>query len=226
MNAYAQLPRIILVIMDWDIVRYLNYFDYGVSKDLGKLIKHLVREIEKLIQICREDLATKKKGSVISTEPKVIYVKMLQRPQPSQFMLVRNKFNAILEETLSRYHYCYIMDIDKALSTIAFGQGNQLTNDGAVAFWHELNQQIGAFDRQDISLKPSPVVSQAHEAAANRHSNESTAHHCNNSHEYHRYFDSYFTRKKHNQFSSILPSMSHHENHRYGHLLTIVLFLL
>ena len=206
LNAQELLPRILLVVFNWDLVRYLNYFEFGVSKDIGKLLKYVIREIEKCIQIRRDDIASKKAGGIIPTEPKVIYIKMIQRPYPSCLMAVRNKFNAILEETLSRYHYCYIMGLDNALSPAFFNRDNQLTSDGEIAFWREVNKQIEQFDKQVISLKPKVVVTAANEAAAahhrNYHDHHSTHNHNHRNDNYWHYYDSYYTRKENSSSSS------------------------
>ena len=99
-NENQLLPHFIIIVPDWDILKSIKYYDYGVSKIIGSTLEWLVREIDRLITTKKIDLAKIRPGAVISSEPKIIWITMLGRPYPSRVLALRKKFNAILEETL------------------------------------------------------------------------------------------------------------------------------
>ena len=74
-------------------------------------------------------------------------------------MSQRAKYNAILEETLSKTCLMYIMEIK--IEAMHFDRNNNLYPTGEVTYWKEFDLQFKKFDEQMISLCPEPVISRA-----------------------------------------------------------------
>ena len=84
LNAWAHLPRYILVIPDTDIIDYVKRCEY-LNKDeqchFESIITWLVKEIKKAVEIRLDDLHRKRPGAILtSAEPRIIWVKVVPRP--------------------------------------------------------------------------------------------------------------------------------------------------
>ena len=58
-NNLHMLLRFIVIIPDWDIVKVINYQDYGVSRIIGACIEWLVREVDRAVTAKKEVLKKK-----------------------------------------------------------------------------------------------------------------------------------------------------------------------
>ena len=169
LNRFHLLPRFMVIIPDQDIIKAINYYDYGISKIIQRCLEWVLCEFDCIIEARKEDLLKKRPGAVCALEPKIIWVKMIDCPGASRVMSLREKFNAILEESLFKYKQTYIAEIK--LDRMHFDHNNNLFPTGQVRFWRELDSILKAFDRQYISLKPKPVISMA-TASKSREDNE------------------------------------------------------
>ena len=50
LNKEIALPRFVIVIPDWDILKMINHFGYGVSGMIGKTLNWLIIEMQKSIK--------------------------------------------------------------------------------------------------------------------------------------------------------------------------------
>ena len=100
------------------------------------------------IEAKKDQLYKIKPGSVITSEPKIIWMKMLQRMRSFEKILtVRAKYNSVLESALAERKYHYIIDPNLILRDAAyFTRINQLNGDGSILFWKELDECIRLFD--------------------------------------------------------------------------------
>ena len=108
------------------------------------------------------DLHNIRPGAVVTSEPKVILIKMVARPAPSRILALRKKFNAILEETLYKTSGMYIMDAGIHLNAAHFNRSNYLVSNGKITYWQTVDDIISEFDiHKGPKLKPEPVISSA-----------------------------------------------------------------
>ena len=77
LNENKRLLRILLVILGWDILEYINFFELGKSHVIGSTLDWLVNNIDITILCHKEDLKHVRPGAVAANEPKIIWVKML-----------------------------------------------------------------------------------------------------------------------------------------------------
>ena len=158
LNESARLPRFIIVIPDLDVVRHVNEFGKGMTVVNRAAIKWIINQITRAVTAKHEDLVKKRPGVVISvTEPKFVWVKMVQRPmQNSNWSNARSKFNKLLENALVDKHNHYILDVNQALSANPgfFSSYGKLSGSGKVKFWQELDLQLEEFNNRKRSLRP------------------------------------------------------------------------
>ena len=155
-----RLPRFIIMLLDRDILMGIKAENRpGVSKKIGSCISWLTKQIELIINIKKEEIFNKRMGALQPDEPKVIWIKMMERPSASQNdETLQQKFNDILEETLVSRPNNLILDIKEALQKSLFDRTGYLTGVGKIKFWQEVDQLTQQFDKQEVTLLPRPVV--------------------------------------------------------------------
>ena len=149
------LPRMIIVVPDWDILKFIDHYSYGITNLSGKCLDWLLRNMERAIESRKEQLRRRRAGAVQPNEPKIIWVTMINRPQPQKILAVRRKFNSTLENLLVNRRYHYILDIsDTVLEGHNFTYNNLLNTRGEQVFWSEIDDKIEKFDLHKESLHP------------------------------------------------------------------------
>ena len=74
----VKLPRLVVFIPDWDIVKYLSFYKTGAKRLFDEVINWVILNMERAIQSKRDSLAHKKPGASISSEPKILWAKMIE----------------------------------------------------------------------------------------------------------------------------------------------------
>ena len=149
------LPRHIFVIPYWDIVKHIGHYKYSVSIIAEKILHWLVSNMSQAIEARKDDLARVKARATVSSEPKFIWIAMVNSIDCyDKALSVCNKFNAILEDILADFKGHYIANISKQMVDTAFYTSTSLSGTGATRFWLELNKTLADFDAHDISLRP------------------------------------------------------------------------
>ena len=155
------LPCFIIVIADWDIVKHISHYKYGISRIAHRLIKWIITNMDRAIQTRKDDLSRIKMGAVVATEPKVVWVKMIDRAGcQDKALAVRGKFNSILEDILVDHSNHYIMEINAQLCDASFFANNTLNTNGAIRYWLEIDKLICMYEKHDISLMPIKALDQ------------------------------------------------------------------
>ena len=152
----VKLPRFIVVIPEWDLLRYLVHNTYGIDVVTRRIMRWITSAMMKAVEAKKDQLYQAKVGSVVSTEPKFVWVKMMQRMNaPDKILTVRNKYNNALEALLAERKGHYVIDVNPILrGPEYFNQFNQLNNDGQLLFWKEVDECIKYYDRRKLTLVP------------------------------------------------------------------------
>ena len=133
-HKYKQAPfllRFIIVIPDWDLVKHIGHYKFGISLITGKILHWLISEMNKVVEIRCDDLIRSKEGSAVASEPKFVWVKMINRVGcHDRALSVRHKFNTILEDTLTEFKNHYIMDISRKMNEASFFINEVVNQDG------------------------------------------------------------------------------------------------
>ena len=150
-----------MIILDID--DYAGYGDFGVATCLKKILRYLVKEINKYVDARFEDLYRKKSGTVNKGEPRIIWVKMINRTtlKDDYIMKLRTKYNEILEEVLFEEGHTYIIELISLNDDKFFSSSGELLADGRIQYWKEIDHIIKEFDIKKISLLPVAPVSQS-----------------------------------------------------------------
>ena len=108
----------------------------------------MITEIMRLLETKKEDMRNKKAGSIITAEPKTIWLKYADSPVRERDSILKDKLNVILEETLTKFKHTYILDVSPVMSmSINSDRNANFTNQGKANLWRYMNQTIKKFDR-------------------------------------------------------------------------------
>ena len=154
LNDNTKIPRIILIIPDYDILRYIGFFGFGESHVIGSTLNWLICNVENTIDSKREEFRKKKPGALHNSEPKVIWMKIFDRPIDARGTVTSaTKFNNLLEELVMPKRYHFTLDISAELvpEPINFlPHSSQLSHRGAELLWSAVDHAIEDFDFQRI----------------------------------------------------------------------------
>ena len=160
LNEYVHLPRMVIIVPDADLLRFFNHYTFGITEIAEHCINWLIVTMERGIEARKDALRRRRQGAVNPNEPKVIWIKMLNRVNgTSKMMKFRHKFNDALEQMLANRKCHYIMDVSEVLASPQnFTDRNLINARGKEVFWREVNKVIEDFDKQKISLRPVAKV--------------------------------------------------------------------
>ena len=111
LNEAQKLPRFVIVILDWDILKYADHSTFGVEKVMKRILSWMISNLVRVVEMKKDQLYHIKKGAINASEPKFVWVKMLQRMMSQDKILtVRGKYNWTLENLLADKKYHYVID--------------------------------------------------------------------------------------------------------------------
>ena len=159
-----QLPRFIIMLPEDDILKFINFFMYGVSTITGRCLNWLINEVDRSIEARNDELRRKRAGTVTPNEPKFIWITMMDRPNISynDMLACRGKYNGILENLLANKQNHFILDISKEIVHPAnFFRNKRINTRGKLALWKEIDKNLEDFDyrRKSAVRKPEPTDS-------------------------------------------------------------------
>ena len=156
LNESPKIPRFIVVVPDWDILKYINHFTYGVEKLSRRNLRWMINNMIRAVDDRKEKLHKILPGSIVHSEPRFIWVKMLQRMKSYEKILtVRGKYNSTLELALANERFHYIIDPNPILrDPDYFDRDNNLNSEGCLLFWKEIDECIKLYDDHKLALRP------------------------------------------------------------------------
>ena len=153
LNDYNIMPRFILIIPDKDILEHILHYEAGTLMPSGAAINWMSNHIIRVIE-AKRDFMMKKPGSVVSSEPKCIWIKALAiRPAGNeQHEAVRIeyaiKYNKMMDKIFATKEGHYVLDVNAAFNDEVYFHSNiSLNGIGAVRFWKEIDHQLELFDQ-------------------------------------------------------------------------------
>ena len=144
-NRRHHIPKYIFMLPDKDLIDAADFFNFGVSKLLGITLNWLAKQLECLIDIRKEQLSNKRPGALYMVDPKIIWVKMLDRPpvplndKRYKTQATRSKFNTILEHLTDWHKDIYVMSINPLHHDRDYDFLGNIKDSGKQQFWRELD---------------------------------------------------------------------------------------
>ena len=165
LNDAEKLPKAVIIIPDWDLIRYINFVECNAEVIFEDLLDWIITNMKRAVQSKRDYLLKKRAGAVMDNDPQIIWVKMInwfgctphgtRGTEQLRLLAQKGKFNRVLEDLLAKEHNHFIMDVNVAVHEAKyFSANNELSGDGRVRYWEEIIEQIQLFDFKKLSLKP------------------------------------------------------------------------
>ena len=159
-NRCVKLPRYIFIILDKNLIEAAVFYkyDYGVKKMLERWMRWLSRTLDRYIETRKQDLISKRPGAVSAHEPKIIWIKMIDRPHVQRgdprFKVYsqRNKFNDLLDELATNKRNNHVLNVESLEADRHFTRPGELNEFGALQYWKEIDYYFKKFDRREINL--------------------------------------------------------------------------
>ena len=155
---HQHLPCYIVILLDKDLVHEANVFDFGVSETLEDIIKWLLINVNRCVELRKEDLRGRRPGAISTeAEPHLILVNMLRRPDHSMdkrvYCLAR-KYNSVMEKVIAGDKRSHILKIHVDLHEGNFDRVGNLTMAGKHEFWKCIDNEMKDFDQGKTELAP------------------------------------------------------------------------
>ena len=158
-----KLPRYIIMLIDADLVQFVNHFGFSISHILGSCLEWLMKNLDCVISSKKDTLCRRQPGAIKSGEPKIIWVTMAYRPE---FCLAVNKkvaaapkFNAVLADLVRDRKGHLFMDLhNKITSPLNFNKAGYLNQRGKEVYWQEIDRKLEEFDYNKTDLVPMQVA--------------------------------------------------------------------
>ena len=161
LNDAILLPRFVVVIPEWDIIRFVKkgmQEDEGIADWMVSALEWIVLQMNRAVESKKDNLKCKKKGAVISNEPKIIWFKMINHlngNSHAKTLAWRTIFNNELEETLAGKPQHFIADVSQAMMDASLSDRNNSINGfGCVRYCTEVDKVLEWFDKKVSLLKP------------------------------------------------------------------------
>ena len=74
----------------------------------------------------------------------------------AEVFTLRSKFNRVLEDVLADFRLHHIMYLDGTVQAHHFDTAGDLTANGKIEMWKEINHQLRLFDNRELDLRPIP----------------------------------------------------------------------
>ena len=155
LNKYWKLPKYIIIILEDDLIEYLGYTNYGISKMYGDMLEYLVQEFDSLIKNRIELLPDKAKKPGYP----YIYWMVSSIHKNWENNNAREKFNFTLEAILKLYSNMRLILMKEHwdFKNTNLVINNRLTSEGKSAYWKCVDASI-AFNiskRERLTVRPT-----------------------------------------------------------------------
>ena len=164
METEPLLPKYILIFIGKDLIQNAHVFDYGMAETFKDILKWLLINIDRTLEVRKEDLYYRRPGAVSqSSEPCLIWVQMLRRPDHSTNKAIYSlsrKFNNVLDEVVSRNRHSHVLTPMVNHTSANFEYSGHISLVGKEEFWWNMDCQIRNFDHYKTELRPTPTPEQ------------------------------------------------------------------
>ena len=151
-----KIPSIVLLFPDWDILQFLDFYQDGAHAMTSCILNWIVVSITRAIQSKKDSFSHRNPGSVSENEPKLMWIKMINRHgEFDRALMTQARFNRALEDVLVDKKQQHIMDVNQAVdSPNYFGPQNMLNGDGMTRYWYEVDKNVKLFDADPKLFRP------------------------------------------------------------------------
>ena len=117
LNDALQLPRLIVIIPDSDILKFvICKSEDHTSMLVTTTITWVINQMIRAVNAKKDNLKCRKPGSIVYNEPKLIWISMIDCVGfRAEDLSLRDLFNKCLADILSDKEFHYLMDMNAAM---------------------------------------------------------------------------------------------------------------
>ena len=121
-----------------------------------RILAWINTNIARAIQSKKDIFTHRKPGAVNADEPKLVWVKMINRHgEFDRALMARAHFNRAMESSITDRKNNFILGVNPAIDSPNYFRAlNCLNRDGMARFWHEIDANIKAFDANPKDFQP------------------------------------------------------------------------
>ena len=152
--------------MDADLIINAKVYDFGVSRTFEDTLKWLLININRTIELRKDDLLRKRPGAVSTTsEPHLVWTLMARRPESTHkhVFSLTHKFNQILESMVAGDKRSYVLTPEVPTDNRHFDSFGNLTAIGHETFWKSVDTIMKDFDHGETELVPNIKQESCHD---------------------------------------------------------------
>ena len=152
------LPKIIVIVPDDDIINFLNFAEYGVSKCLGRVIDWIMREHIRIIDIYKEFLPARAKRS---TYPQILWIDV---PTHDGFKnnLMRQKYNYAVNTAAQFHENTWTLQLKKVWDphnhSLYNKEEDKYSVEGIKMYWEAVDKTVRYTDTILLKKPTKPKV--------------------------------------------------------------------
>ena len=141
-NKYCLLPKIILIVLDRDVINLVKVDNFGMSLIFGSLIDWIAREFDRMVQAQKDRLPNR---AVLIDHPKFIW---MAPPLNINFFdnKQRDKFSKALANVVNFHPDMTTMHLVKGLnygdSSIFVKEAKRFSNEGLAKYWSSIDSAV------------------------------------------------------------------------------------
>ena len=160
LNDNTILPRFVLLVPEVDLLSYFSRNGMAAEKEFEHVckigLKWIIEQLDRAIEIKKEELKKRHVGSITSNEPKIIWVSTINRPEDLPIeKSSKDTYNAILENLIFDRNGHFILKVDQKLNDGEYFDAlNSLNARGQKRFWQSIDDSLERFDYRRITLRP------------------------------------------------------------------------
>ena len=149
LNRRTYLPKYVLVLLNQDILKMVDYDLPGLTKQPAHCVNWLATQLNREIESKKEKMFKKRHGSLHKSdvEPMLIWVELFDQPY------TRNQFNKAINEMAVREKNCRVLRIE-SLGICHFDTMGRLNFIRKQQLWHEINYHMEQFYKSKTDLNP------------------------------------------------------------------------
>ena len=147
-NEYNLLLKVILVILDDDLLDDINHYDFGLSLALGKMIEWLTNQFHNTITAYKEQLPSR---SCKFKYPAIIWALIPNQQVYDHYNDFKNKYNIQLQKAVCNFREMDTIQLTEwNTAELEYFEGGSMSTHGKATYWHAINKAFETWDRNNM----------------------------------------------------------------------------
>ena len=180
------LPKVIMVIMDNDLMDAIEHYKPGISYVLGRTLEWVINEFHKIITSHKENLPTKCRKFKY---PTFLWMKIPNHEIYGHYNTYKDKYNSTLEKVCKLFREMETLDMDKGAwkkRELSYFEEGRISHIGLTTYWQAICNAFEIWDRNQMKAALNNKHMDKHHHPQQHPKHNGTTYNDNNSNCFHR----------------------------------------